>query len=106
MAQAAPKRKPRRTAATAAGPGDGDTWQLKDAKARFSELFSRALERPQRVTRHGKRAVVVLAEEEYRRLRDRGTERKNLAQFLAELPLAELDLRREDIDIFPRDIDL
>lgn len=106
MAQAAPKRKPRRTAATAAGPGDGDTWQLKDAKARFSELFSRALERPQRVTRHGKRAVVVLAEEEYRKLRDRGTERQNLAQFLAELPLAELDLRREDIDIFPRDIDL
>ena len=106
MAQAAPKRKPRRTAATAAGPGEGDTWQLKDAKARFSELFSRALERPQRVTRHGKRAVVVLAEEEYRKLRDRGTEHQNLAQFLAELPLAELDLRREDIDIFPRDIDL
>lgn len=101
MAQPAPKRKPPRPRA----PGAGDTWQLKDAKARFSELFNRALERPQRVTRHGKRAVVVLAEEEYRELCGRGTERTDLVEFLAKLPLGELDLRREDIDFY-REIDL
>ena len=106
MAQALPKRKPRRTAA-AAGPGDGDTWQLKDAKARFSELFSRALERPQRVTRHGKRAVVVLAESEYEALRAAGSrEPKSLLQLFSEAPLADILIPRDEIDIFPRDIDL
>ena len=82
----------------------GDTWQLKDAKARFSELFSRALERPQRVTRHGRRAVVVLAEEEYRRLQGHGAEKQNLAEFLAGLPFTELDLARPAD--YGRDIDL
>jgi prevent-host-death family protein len=81
----------------------GDTWQLKDAEARFSGLFTRALERPQRVTRHGRRAVVVLAEEEYRKLQGQGAEKHNLAEFLAGLsPLGELDLRRDHYDIQPR----
>ena len=88
------RRGRRDTVPARAGQG-GDTWQLKDAKARFSELFARALEHPQRVTRHGRQAVVVLAEEEYRRLRGEGTEGKqNLAEFLAGLPFAELDLER------------
>ena len=82
----------------------GDTWQLKDAKARFSELFARALERPQRVTRHGKRAVVVLAEEEYEALRGgAGVRRKTLAELFAEAPLDGIDLpSREEYDIVPR----
>jgi prevent-host-death family protein len=42
------------------------TWKLQDAKARFSELVRRArLEGPQRVTVHGKDAVVVVATHEY-----------------------------------------
>src|SRR4051794_31489105 len=37
-----------------------DTWKLQDAKARFSELVRRARAgEPQRVTVHGKAAVVV-----------------------------------------------
>ena len=47
------------------------TWQLQDAKNRFSAVVDAALTgEPQRVTRRGKPAVVVLAEEEYQRLRD------------------------------------
>ncbi|HET6522755.1 MAG TPA: type II toxin-antitoxin system Phd/YefM family antitoxin [Geminicoccaceae bacterium] len=82
----------------------GDTWQLKDAKARFSELFSRALERPQRVTRHGRQAVIMLAESEYQALRGGAkARRKTLAELFAEAPLEGIDLlRREDIDIMPR----
>ena len=39
-----------------------DTWKLRDAKARFSELVDRALANgPQLVTRHGENAVVVLS---------------------------------------------
>jgi prevent-host-death family protein len=44
----------------------GSTWKLQDAKARFSEVVRRAKsEGPQRVTIHGKDAVVVIAANEY-----------------------------------------
>ncbi|WP_038056690.1 type II toxin-antitoxin system Phd/YefM family antitoxin [Thermus amyloliquefaciens] len=47
----------------------GKTWQLQEAKARFSELVEEALRSgPQVVTRRGKRAVVVLSWEVYARL--------------------------------------
>ena len=45
-------------------------WPLHDAKNRFSALVDAALAGdPQRVTRRGRPAVVVLAVEEYQRLR-------------------------------------
>ena len=47
------------------------TWQLQDAKNRFSAVVNAALDgEPQRVTRRGQPAVVVLAAEEYERLRE------------------------------------
>ena len=75
-------------------------WQLQEAKARFSEVFRLAQERgPQRVTKHGRTAVVVLAADEYDRL-SRSARPGSLVQFFAESPLAGLDL---DIDR-PRDL--
>ena len=44
-------------------------WSVQDAKNRFSEVVEAAREKPQTVTKHGKRAVVVLAAEEYDRLK-------------------------------------
>lgn len=45
-------------------------WALQDAKNRFSAVVDAALTgSPQRVTRRGKPAVVVVAVEEYERLR-------------------------------------
>ena len=45
-------------------------WALQDAKNRFSAVVDAAVAGdPQQVTRRGKPAVVVLAVEEYRRLR-------------------------------------
>ena len=45
------------------------TWQLQQAKSRFSELVELTLtEGPQMVTRHGEEAVVILAAHDYRRL--------------------------------------
>ena len=45
------------------------TWQLQEAKSRFSEVVDLSLkEGPQRVTRRGEEAVVILAATEYRRL--------------------------------------
>ena len=44
-------------------------WALQDAKNRFSAVVDAAMGgRPQRVTRRGKPAVVVLAADEYERL--------------------------------------
>src|SRR4030081_1024622 len=43
-----------------------DIWKLQDAKARFSELVRRARAgKPQRVTVHGKDAVIVIDAERY-----------------------------------------
>src|SRR5512135_1248228 len=49
--------------------GAGDAWTVKEAKARFSEVFDRALDRPQRISRRGKQAVVMMSAAEYERLR-------------------------------------
>ena len=45
------------------------TWQLQEAKSRFSEVVDLSLnEGPQMVTRRCEEAVVILAADEYRRL--------------------------------------
>src|SRR5277367_6099527 len=76
---------------------DNSPWQLQDAKARFSELFRRArTEGPQRITRQGKEAVVMIADEQYERLLGKAHQPKSLVQFFRESPLVgvELDLER------------
>lgn len=43
-----------------------NTWQLQDAKSKFSHLVEKALHNgPQFVTKHGNNAVVILSFEEY-----------------------------------------
>ncbi|MGH9346288.1 MAG: type II toxin-antitoxin system Phd/YefM family antitoxin [Vicinamibacterales bacterium] len=55
------RRKPR-------GARSG-SWQLQDAKARFSEVVRRAKqEGPQHVTVHGREEVVVIGADDFRRL--------------------------------------
>src|SRR5215210_4806293 len=59
--------------------GAGGRWRLQDAKARFSEVVRRAREQgPQRVTLHGKDAVVIVDAETYDRERERHTGRRPL----------------------------
>lgn len=49
---------------------DLPTWQLQDAKARFSELIEASLKKgPQVVTRRGVETAVVVPIEEWRRLK-------------------------------------
>src|SRR5262245_25595893 len=69
-------------------PAVQKNWQLQDAKAHFSELFRLARERgPQRVTKHGREAVVIVPEEEYARLTKPRSQAQGLVQFFAESPL-------------------
>jgi prevent-host-death family protein len=59
--------------ARSARPREG-YWLLQDAKARFSELVRKVhSEGPQHVTVHGRDEVVVIAAEEYRRLKSSAT---------------------------------
>lgn len=75
------------------------TWQLHDAKNRFSELVGRArTEGPQTVTRRGKAAVVVLSIEDYERLRE---PRTDLVDYLLGAPLEGLGLDRDADDERP-----
>jgi len=69
------------------------TWQLQEAKNRFSEVVQRALdEGPQTVTRHGRATVVVVSADEYRKLA-RG--RSSFKRFLRRAPLSGVDLERD-----------
>jgi len=71
-------------------------WKLQDAKNRFSEFVEVArAEGPQTVSKHGQSAVVVVAEELFRKL----AEKKNpvsFAEFIRRSPLkgVTLDLKR------------
>lgn len=75
--------------------GRSGYWLLQDAKARFSELVRKVRsEGPQHVTVHGRDEVVVIAAEEFRRLKGSAT-----GQALIEAMQAS---PHRDIDIAPR----
>jgi len=79
------------------------TWQLQEAKSRFSELVDLTLsEGPQLVTRRGQDAVVILSAKDYRRMRGGAP---SLLATLLNAPRGEaLDLARSQEPV--RDIGL
>jgi prevent-host-death family protein len=81
-------------------------WPLQDAKARFSELVRRVRsDGPQHVTVHGRDEVVVVAAEEFRRLKGDRTGAALIAA-LQESPYRDIDIepRRERLPV--RDVKL
>ncbi|HET9284306.1 MAG TPA: type II toxin-antitoxin system Phd/YefM family antitoxin [Candidatus Angelobacter sp.] len=82
-------------------------WQLQTAKARFSELFRKArAEGPQWVTRQGKDAVVIVAAEEFQKLKARSKQPESLVEFFAKSPLAGANLDLDRTPDYGREIDL
>lgn len=78
------------------------TWQLQEAKNRFSEVVDRALsEGPQRVTRRGQEVVVILSIEEYTKLQK---SKSNLLEFFRNSPLVGVELDLERDKSYPRDV--
>jgi prevent-host-death family protein len=76
-------------------------WALQDAKARFSELVRKVRsEGPQHVTVHGRDEVVVIAAEEFRRLKG-GATREALIKAMQASPHRDLDLepKREPMPV-------
>ena len=79
-------------------------WRLQDAKNRFSEVVDKALaEGPQVVTRRGQEVVVVVAKDEFTRLRK---SRPGLVEFFRKSPLVGVDLDLEHDRSLPRDLKL
>lgn len=96
----------RKTQAPPKPPRQPRRWPLQDAKARFSELVRRVRsEGPQHVTVHGRDEVVVVAADEFRRLKGVRTGRA-LVDALQASPYRDLDIepRRERMPV--RDVEL
>jgi prevent-host-death family protein len=84
-------RRPKSAQSVNSAQAELPTWKLEDAKARFSEIVRLARERgPQRVTVHGRDAVVVLSAADYARLAP-ATAGRSLAALFSEGPFARLD---------------
>ena len=81
-------------------------WPLQDAKNKFSELVNAALAgEPQRVTRRGQPAVVVLSAEEYDRLcRLERSHAPTFGQLLLEIPQDDQEFQRLSIPTRPLDL--
>ena len=73
------------------------TWQLHEAKARFSELFRLVrTEGPQRVVKQRGEAVVIIAAEDFDKGEARARQPKSLVEFFRAAPTGAkaLDLSR------------
>src|SRR5438876_5423794 len=95
--------KPRRQVRGNRQPGH---WLLQDAKARFSELVRRVrTEGPQHVTVHGRDEVVVIAAEEFRKLKGDRTGEALIAAMQAS-PHREIDIEPRRSRLPVREINL
>ncbi len=80
------------------------SWQVQEAKARFSDLLRDAARSgPQQITIRGRPAAVVLSAEEYERLRG---PKPSLAEFLRNSPLAGIELELDRDRSPSREVDL
>ncbi|MDQ6971615.1 MAG: type II toxin-antitoxin system Phd/YefM family antitoxin [Mariprofundaceae bacterium] len=80
------------------------SWQLQEAKARFSELINKAgSEGPQQVTVRGKPSAVVISVDEYEAMK---RSRPDFVHFMRSSPLTgeALNISRSDSPV--RDVDL
>ena len=83
------------------------TWQLQDAKNRFSAVVDAALAgEPQQVTRRGKPAGVVLAVEEYERLlKEESNDNPTFVEHLLAIPKGgDFEFERWPLDARPVDL--
>ena len=82
------------------------SWKLEEARARFSEVVRLAAAgQPQHVTVRGRTGVVVVAAEEFDRLRARDAA-PSLHHLLSRSPLAGLNFGGESVRAPVREIDI
>ena len=80
------------------------SWQLQEAKAKFSELVRKAtFEGPQEVTVRGQEQVVVIAKKTYETLLH---PKPSFWELMSNSPIKGIDLDIERDRSFPRDVGL
>ncbi len=80
------------------------TWQLQEAKAKFSELVRKArLEGPQEITVRGQEHVVILSRKSYEALLH---PKQSFIEFMSSSPLKGIDLDLERDQSTSRNISL
>ena len=82
-------------------------WQLQEAKNRFSEVVNLAItEGAQTITRHGKPVVVVMSQEEFRKMAPKKDEKEwSMVEHLLACPDKTLHKRIFRTPGAPRDVD-
>jgi antitoxin Phd len=79
------------------------TWQLQDAKNRFSEVVNRAItDGPQEISRHGKKTAVVISMREYQRFKKGSL--GSITDFFRRSPLTQIVIERNKD--YPREVTL
>ena len=87
-------------------PSRPNYWLLQDAKARFSELVRRVhSEGPQHVTVHGRDEVVVIAADEFRRMKGEKTGAA-LIEAIQASPYRDIELDAPRAAMPVRDVEL
>ena len=87
-------------------PERSSAWLLREAKARFSEVINRVHEEgPQRVSVRGKKEVVIVTADEFRRMKG-DVSGKTLVDALAKSPLRDVEFERLSLQLPVRDVEL
>lgn len=90
--RAAKGKAVRRAAALAAPKRASAVWSIQDGKDGFSALVDAAKNGPQTVTKHGKRAAVLVAADEFDRLTAaKRVPKKNFVEHLLSIPQSDDD---------------
>lgn len=83
---------------------NNNTWQLQEAKNKFSQLVEKAMHHsPQVVTKHGEQAVVVLSIEDYKKMT---ASDGDLLSFFEHSPLKGINLDISRSKKLPRQTEL
>jgi prevent-host-death family protein len=83
------------------------TWQLQEAKAKFSEVVRASAEAPQEITLRGKNVAVLLSRAEYEKLAKPAKPKQSLYELLQNTSFGEVELNlRRNKDKTMRKINL
>lgn len=80
------------------------TWQIQDAKNKFSQVVGEAVKNgPQIVTKHGEATAVILSVQDFKKLQQN---RSSITEFFQSSPLVGVELEIDRIKDHPRSTDL
>ena len=81
-----------------------NTWQLQEAKAKFSEVVKEAVEHgPQIITKHGIETALIISIDDYKKA---NTNEIKLSTFFQQSPLHNVEIEFDRDKDLPRDIKL